>query len=91
MIILGLYLVGSCLTALTLGNSAGGSCSSTSGGRGPVIYGARIGDGNESIKLFLGCLLVAALMITGSLRSCSGPGLTLNSRLGLSPSADSRS
>ena len=37
------------------------------GALGPVIYGALIGDGTQPIKLFLGYLLGAAVMIAGGL------------------------
>jgi MFS family permease len=37
------------------------------GALGPVIYGALIGDGSEPVKLFLGYLLGAAVMIAGGL------------------------
>jgi MFS family permease len=37
------------------------------GALGPVIYGALIGDGTQPVKLFLGYLLGAAVMIAGGL------------------------
>jgi hypothetical protein len=37
------------------------------GALGPVIYGALIGDGSQPVKLFLGYLLGAAVMIAGGL------------------------
>lgn len=37
------------------------------GALGPVIYGALIGDGSQPVKLFLGYLLAAVLMIAGGL------------------------
>lgn len=37
------------------------------GALGPVIYGALIGDGSEPVRLFLGYLLGAAVMVAGGL------------------------
>lgn len=37
------------------------------GALGPVIYGALIGDGSQPVKLFLGYLLGAAVMVAGGL------------------------
>ena len=37
------------------------------GALGPVIYGALIGDGSQPVRLFLGYLLGAAVMIAGGL------------------------
>ena len=37
------------------------------GALGPVIYGALIGDGSQPVRLFLGYLLGAAVMVAGGL------------------------